>query len=370
MSRELTVRELSRYVRLNLRIAAGGPGLDRPVRWAHSTELLDPRPYLNGGELVLTVGSGLTDPERCVAFAHALAECRVAALGLGIGDVHNDAPAALLRSCEEASIPLLLVPRSTPFIEITELLAEYRIRMAADRSRRETTGRLINAVLQRQATPELLRGDLDLSGLKEQGLVASLWQRDVAEPLEHHLAAHPHLIGEFADVTVLLTQDADGPHRAATAIGVPCTVSEPFPIEEIATILDGLLDDWGRPAPAADPLIGGAPGGTRLPSHYTYLVNCLPQETLDPILADLIDPLVQHDEASGAHLVDSLESFLEHDGSVQAAARTMHLHPNSLRHRLARIHEMTGRNPLLLRDQVDFAIALQALHRRQHTQPS
>jgi sugar diacid utilization regulator len=42
----------------------------------------------------------------------------------------------------------------------------------------------------------------------------------------------------------------------------------------------------------------------------------------------------------------------------------MHLHPNSLRHRLARVHELTGRNPLLFRDQVDLAIALRARARR------
>lgn len=50
----VTVRQLLAVPRFRLRLVAGEAGLDRPVRWAHSTELLDPGPYLRGHELVLT----------------------------------------------------------------------------------------------------------------------------------------------------------------------------------------------------------------------------------------------------------------------------------------------------------------------------
>jgi hypothetical protein len=367
---ELTVRELCRYSHLDIGIAAGGPGLDRAVRWAHSTELLDPRPYLHGGELVLTVGSGLTDEERCAAFVHALAECRVAALGLGIGDVHNEPPPALVAGCEEAGVPLLLVPPSTPFIEITELLAEHRIRQASARSRRATVGRLLTAVVKHQASPDLLRDDLADAGLPAEGLVASLWSVNVDDGLERRFSSRPHLLGDLPSGAVLLTAGREGPEQLAANLGVPCQLSEPFDLDDLASALAELIDRWSRPAPEQEGADAGPHRRPRLQSHYTYLVHSLPEETLVPLLADLMDPLLEHDEAGGAHLLESLETFLEHDGSVQAAARTMHLHPNSLRHRLTRVYEITGRNPLLFRDQVDFAIALQALHRRQHGQPA
>ena len=371
MSAELTVRELARYPSLNATVAVGGLGLDRPVRWAHSTELLDPRPYLHGGELVLTVGSGLTDPERCGAFVHALTECRVAALGLGIGDVHAEPPAALKADCEAAGIPLLLLPPTTPFIEITELLAEHRIRLASDRSRRATTGRLAEAVLRRQATSDLLTEDVRSAGLDPRSLVASLWSKRLDEPLRQRLTTGSHLLGDLPDALLLLSNDAEEVERAATSLGVATVCSGRFDLEDLAEELDGLLEGWNRreelhQAAGEPPLHPHA----RRRSHFTYLVNSLPQESLEPLLADLVDPLVGHDDTSGSHLVQSLEVFLQHDGSVQAAARTMHLHPNSLRHRLTRIYELTGRNPLLFRDQVDFAIALEALRRRRHSQPA
>lgn len=371
MNAEITVRELARYSTLNVTVAVGGPGLDRPVRWAHSTELLDPRPYLHGGELVLTVGSGLTDPERCAAFVHALTECRVAALGLGIGDVHNGPPEALLTSCEEAAIPLLLVPPTTPFIEITELLAEHRIRQASDRSRRTTVGRLAEAVLRRQATAELLIDDVRSAGLDPRHLTASVWPKSIDEPLLRRFDSSSHLLGELPDCLLLLTSDAQVAEQAAGSLGVATHCTDPFDLDDLAEEVEALLEAWSqRNDGGGDDAATVAPMHARRRSHFTYLVNAMPQESLDPLLTDLVEPLTEHDEANGSHLVESLEVFLQHDGSVQAAARTMHLHPNSLRHRLTRIYELTGRNPLLFRDQVDFALALEALRRRSHTDPA
>ncbi|WP_052436314.1 helix-turn-helix domain-containing protein [Georgenia sp. SUBG003] len=46
--------------------------------------------------------------------------------------------------------------------------------------------------------------------------------------------------------------------------------------------------------------------------------------------------LVAHDDAHGSALVDSVRSFLEHDGDVARAADELHVHPNTLRNRLRR----------------------------------
>jgi hypothetical protein len=360
MSAELTVRELALQPSLDLRIAVGGPGLDRPVRWAHSTELLDPRAYLHGGELILTVGAGLTGPERCRAFARSLADCRVAAVGLGVGDIHQEPPAALIEGCEEAGIPLLVVPPTTPFIEITELLAEHRIRLASDRSHRETIGRLFMAIAQGHASPEVLRADIHACGLGDH-LVLSLWDPSEASALELRVADLHHLIGDGAAATVLLTDAEDARAGQLTGAWSSSLASETFALTDLASVLEPLLARWSRRSEAGD--VAAASDAAR--GHYTYLVNSMPLEALEPITSALIAPLQEHDHASGTHLLRSLESFLEHDGSVQATARTMHLHANSLRYRLSKVHELTGRNPLLFRDQVDFAIALEAHHRMQ-----
>lgn len=55
--------------------------------------------------------------------------------------------------------------------------------------------------------------------------------------------------------------------------------------------------------------------------------------------------------------------FLATNGSLIDTARELFLHTNTVRHRLARIHEITGRNPLHFEDQAAFAIGLRASDR-------
>ena len=70
----LLLRDLIRD--LDIRLVAGEAGLDRPVRWVHISELADPTPWLSGGELLLTTGMNLAEPEAQRAFVERLAGAR------------------------------------------------------------------------------------------------------------------------------------------------------------------------------------------------------------------------------------------------------------------------------------------------------
>ncbi|CAM5657798.1 hypothetical protein SNARM312S_03309 [Streptomyces narbonensis] len=49
-----TLASLVQHSALKLIVRAGEDRLDTPVRWAHVSELADPVPYMEGGELLLT----------------------------------------------------------------------------------------------------------------------------------------------------------------------------------------------------------------------------------------------------------------------------------------------------------------------------
>lgn len=92
------------------------PSPARVVTGVHISELLDPTPFLNGGELLLTTGMDL--PKQITpltGYVTRLAGAGVVALGFGIGPVHPLLPAPLRTAAERAGLPLLLVPADTPF---------------------------------------------------------------------------------------------------------------------------------------------------------------------------------------------------------------------------------------------------------------
>lgn len=109
---------------LPLVVLAGDDRLDTPVRWVSVSELEDPTPYLQGGELVLTTGIRLT-ARKAAAYVRRLVAADVAALGFGIGLSHATTPAALVSAAQEAGLPLLEVPEPTPFIAITQGVSRW-----------------------------------------------------------------------------------------------------------------------------------------------------------------------------------------------------------------------------------------------------
>jgi PucR family transcriptional regulator, purine catabolism regulatory protein len=114
----LTVRELLRD--LDVRLMAGERSLNLPVRWVHISEILDPTPWLSGGELLLTTGMQLDTPEQAREYAVRLADHHLAGLGFGTGFKHATVPEALLEVAAEREFPVFEVPYELPFIAITE----------------------------------------------------------------------------------------------------------------------------------------------------------------------------------------------------------------------------------------------------------
>lgn len=97
--------------------AFDSPMPNREVTAVHVSELTDPTPYLNGGELLLTTGLALTgDAAQSHAYVERLRGRDVAALGFGVRVVHEDVPRALAQACAAVGLPLLLVPGPTPFL--------------------------------------------------------------------------------------------------------------------------------------------------------------------------------------------------------------------------------------------------------------
>jgi purine catabolism regulator len=94
-----------------------GPLPDAPVVWVAVSELEDPTPFLEGGELVLTTGMRLT-PANAAGYVSRLVGRGVAGLGFAVGVIHETVPAELIAEARGQGLALLEVPRPTPFIAV------------------------------------------------------------------------------------------------------------------------------------------------------------------------------------------------------------------------------------------------------------
>lgn len=92
------------------------PSPPASVTGVHISELLDPTPFLTGGELLLTTGLTLTTHvTRLADYVTRLRGAGVVALGFGVGPVHTSLPPQLVDACARVGLPLLVVPRRARF---------------------------------------------------------------------------------------------------------------------------------------------------------------------------------------------------------------------------------------------------------------
>ncbi|MFJ9007346.1 PucR family transcriptional regulator [Streptomyces canus] len=157
-----TLASLVHHSALKLTVRAGEDRLDVPVRWAHVSELADPVPYMEGGELLLITALKLDadDPEAMRRYVKRLAGAGVVGLGFAVGVNYDEIPGALVEAARDEGLPLLEVPRRTPFLAISKAVSAA---IAADQYRSVTAG----FAAQRELTKQALTGG-------PEGLLAAL----------------------------------------------------------------------------------------------------------------------------------------------------------------------------------------------------
>ncbi|WP_329270258.1 PucR family transcriptional regulator [Streptomyces sp. NBC_01451] len=145
-----TLASLVHHSALKLTVRAGADRLDVPVRWAHVSELADPVPYMEGGELLLITALKLDaeDPETMRRYVKRLVGAGVVGLGFAVGVNYADIPKAVVEAAEQEGLPLLEVPRRTPFLAISKAVSAA---IAADQYRAVTAGFAAQRELTRQA---------------------------------------------------------------------------------------------------------------------------------------------------------------------------------------------------------------------------
>jgi DNA-binding PucR family transcriptional regulator len=72
----------------------------------------------------------------------------------------------------------------------------------------------------------------------------------------------------------------------------------------------------------------------------------------------LVEQIARPLADSGGALLETVDAFLESGGTLEACARQLYVHANTVRYRLKRVTELTGRNPHDPRDALVLRTAL------------
>jgi purine catabolism regulator len=366
---ELTVESL--IAELGLELASGHESAKTHVRWVHSTELTDPTPWLRGGELLLTTGMQLDGPKSQRELIDRLADHSIAGLGFGTGFKHKRLPAALLAAARKRSFPLFEVPYELPFIAITERAFAQLVNERYEMLQRNMAGDVLAEALTGHLYPEELQARLRPFGIGEQAAVMAFSLEDpstAAALLERILerervgclvALRAGLLCAVIDAggvdPIELARKVRG-ELSARFGGVRAAASRAAPthalrlnFHEARCALEAVrLQNGDAPEVASYADLGA----------FQLLLSLQDDDALISYCRGVLGPVEQGEGEYGEELLRSLDVFIEHNGHWEKAANALYCHRHTLRYRIRRVEQLSGRDFSNARDRIEFWLAL------------
>jgi PucR family transcriptional regulator, purine catabolism regulatory protein len=372
---ELTVESL--IGELGLELVSGQESGQTHVRWVHSTELRDPTPWLKGGELLLTTGIQLDGPKSQRELIDRLADHDIAGMGFGTGFAHKRLPPALVTAARRRGFPLFEVPYELPFIAITERAFAQLLDERYEMLQRNMVGDVLAEVLTGHLYPEDVQARLRPFGIGAQVAVLAFRSPDPSAA-----AALVERVLERERV----------PSLVAIRSGLVCAVIDPDgasgstplqPLELARTIRGELAARFGEVRAAASR--PAATHSLRMAFHearcaleavrlsnghgpevasyadlgaFQLLLSLQDDDALSSYCRSVLDPIEQGEGQYGDELVRSLDVFIEHNGHWEKAANALFCHRHTLRYRIRRVEQLTGRDFSNVRDRIEFWLAL------------
>ncbi|NUT37668.1 MAG: PucR family transcriptional regulator [Hamadaea sp.] len=146
-------------------------------------------------------------------------------------------------------------------------------------------------------------------------------------------------------------------HGSRIAVGVSSVAADPGAmadaLRQAVNMVQVAMVQGGSDQAGAATLVAN----DEVTSHRLLLAG-VPAQTRQMFCDRLLGPLLAYDRDRHTDLVPTLRAFLETSGSWQECADRLHIHVNTLRHRLKRVEQLTGRDVNRLDDLVDLYLAL------------
>ena len=113
---------------------------------------------------------------------------------------------------------------------------------------------------------------------------------------------------------------------------------------QLCLALDDYADACGEAAAALDlARRRPAPGEVLTPADlglYGLLARGSTRQSLESIVAGALGPLLASDADGGSEYVKTLDAYLANDRHLEPTAQALHVHPNTVRYRLAKVQEL------------------------------
>ncbi len=361
----------------DMKFLAGKNGWSNSISWVHLLEDTTIIQNFWGKELAVTTGLGFPNLPDWMHLAAELVHHHAAGLIINIGQYILEIPEELKQYCDENDLPLLTVPWE---VHLSDMIKDFSIRVFLQDSADEQITTALIAAIETPDNQEAYRKELlqyfDVDG-SFQVMLFTCEGLDAMDTVERkklsyrlqvyleeitHNASFFYYNSDFVLVANAVPEDfirklAEGTvHRAEKRMpGLSLYVgigSQRMDISQLSV-------SYHRAKAAARIAMKGK---NRVVQFDECGLDRLLYTTADPdVLREMEEEtlavLEAYDARHHASYVETLQSYLKHNGSIQAVAAELYTHRNTVLYRIGNIKKLLGTNLETPQERLPYQIA-------------
>ena len=307
--------------RYQLTQLAGNAGLHADISWVYLMEDIENTDFLRGGELVITTGMSIHSEQTLLAFAASLKRKQACGLLLNVGHYITKIPLSLISYCDENSLPLFTMPWK---IHIADLMEQYCNEITIQRNIRSQIESAFEKLLFSSPADESALALLARYGCQTGDTYHITASRDSIPSATHSLPMNDLYYGIFFP-----GEFSDTPHPFSYGITVCNDLCSLYTAHRQAYEAYLVSRIKNQPVVSYEEI-----------GLYRTVFSIPDTSSLIALSMPLLRPLLSYDKKHHTDYFSLLRLYLEHGKSVQAAAKVVYTHRNTVNYRIGKIKEL------------------------------
>ena len=363
--------------RYEMKFLAGQNGWANSISWVHLLEDTTIIQNFWGKELAVTTGLGFPQTEDWMNLARLLNRYHASGLIINVGQYIYDVPEELIAYCNENDLPLLTVPWE---VHLSDMIKDFSIHVfLQDNTDEQIVAALIAAIEtpdnQKAYRKELLQyfdvdGSFQVLLLTCEGLdsMDTVERKKLSYRIQLYLEDITHNASFFyynSDF-VLVANAVSEEYLYRLVTGAIKRGKRRMPELELCVGIGSKCMDisqlsisYQRAKAAAHMALTHKKQVVKFDDCGLFRLLYMVEDKgiLREMETECLAALEEHDRRYNADYVDTLQSYLKHDGSIQAVAAELFTHRNTVLYRIGNIRKILGNELKTPEERLPYQIA-------------
>ena len=348
--------------RYEMKFLAGKNGWANSISWVHLLEDTTIIQNFWGKEVAVTTGLGFPEKEDWMRLARKLNRYHASGLIINVGQYIREIPEELMAYCDENDLPLLTVPWE---VRLSDMIKDFSIRVFVQDNTDEQIATALIAAIETPDNQTAYRRELwqyfDVDG-SFQVLLLTCEGLDAMDMVERRKLSYRIQV-YLEDIT----HNASFFYYNSDFV----LVANAVPEEALYQLIEGAIKRGEKRMPERKLRVGigsKCMDISRLSVSYRrakaavqmamtqkrqvvkfddcglYRLLYMVEDTgvLQEIETECLAALEEYDRKYNAGYVETLQSYLKHNGSIRAVAEELYTHRNTVLYRLGNIRKVLG----------------------------